>query len=441
MRKFFYCVLFLYSSIFAQEWKYLGLSSEGITAIAVDWSHENVIYAGSGSNFSSGKAGGIFKSTNSGTTWDTLIRGVTVRQIVIHPTDSKILFATLGINSLTIAGIIKSTDGGLNWFKSDSGVQISWELGPGPLVIDKKYPELIYTGTGGPFGGRFYKSTNAGLSWKSFGDTTHLRDGVSALAIHPDSSNIIYAGTAYSGNLLRSIDYGVTWSLTGFAAGIIYSIQFGSKSSTIYVGSSANNGFPVGIFRTTDSGVNWSNPKSGLPDRASIARIQVLNDNADERVFIAGGGVYESIQFQTWRKIGIEKVSIRTITLSRRKLYAGGEGLYMLDIPTSVLKDNSTVLRDFNLYNNFPNPFNPTTTIQYQIPEDANVVVKVYNLLGSEVATLVNEIKPAGYYEVKFSAKGGSASGGDASSLPSGLYLYKISAGTFSETRKMLLMK
>ena len=96
---------------------------------------------------------------------------------------------------------------------------------------------------------------------------------------------------------------------------------------------------------------------------------------------------------------------------------------------------------EYRLDQNHPNPFNPTTTIQYQIPEDANVVLKVYNLLGSEVATLVNEYKPTGYYEVKFSAKGGSASGGDASSLPSGLYLYKINAGTFSETRKMLLMK
>ena len=86
---------------------------------------------------------------------------------------------------------------------------------------------------------------------------------------------------------------------------------------------------------------------------------------------------------------------------------------------------------EYRLDQNHPNPFNPTTTIQYQIPEDANVVVKVYNLLGSEVATLVNEFKPTGYYTVKF----------DASSLPSGLYLYKISAGTFSETRKMLLMK
>jgi len=67
--------------------------------------------------------------------------------------------------------------------------------------------------------------------------------------------------------------------------------------------------------------------------------------------------------------------------------------------------------------------------------------LKVYDLLGIEVATLVNEEKPAGSYEVEFSAIGGSASGGDAYSLPSGIYFYQMSAGNFIETKKMVLMK
>ncbi|MBI4809843.1 MAG: T9SS type A sorting domain-containing protein, partial [Ignavibacteriales bacterium] len=90
---------------------------------------------------------------------------------------------------------------------------------------------------------------------------------------------------------------------------------------------------------------------------------------------------------------------------------------------------------------NYPNPFNPTTTIQFDIPKATYVTLKVYNLLGQEVATLVNEKREAGRYEVEFSAEGGSASGGNASTLSSGLYFYQIQAGSFVNTKKFLLVK
>ncbi len=80
---------------------------------------------------------------------------------------------------------------------------------------------------------------------------------------------------------------------------------------------------------------------------------------------------------------------------------------------------------------NYPNPFNPTTTINYQLPENGFVTIKVYDVLGKEVATLVNENKSAGYYNVNF----------DASKLTSGVYIYTINANGFAQSKKMLLMK
>ncbi len=80
---------------------------------------------------------------------------------------------------------------------------------------------------------------------------------------------------------------------------------------------------------------------------------------------------------------------------------------------------------------NYPNPFNPSTTIRYQIPQDGIVTLKIYDILGAEVATLVNEEKVAGKYEVNF----------NASSLASGVYLYKIQAGDFISSKKMILLK
>jgi hypothetical protein len=104
-----------------------------------------------------------------------------------------------------------------------------------------------------------------------------------------------------------------------------------------------------------------------------------------------------------------------------------------------ILKNNTTVteVKDltvpfvFSLEQNYPNPFNPSTTISYQVPEKEFVTLKVYNVLGKEVTTLVSEEKAVGKYEVKF----------DASSLTSGIYFYRLQAGSFVETKKMILIK
>ncbi len=87
--------------------------------------------------------------------------------------------------------------------------------------------------------------------------------------------------------------------------------------------------------------------------------------------------------------------------------------------------------KDFNLYQNYPNPFNPSTSIEYRVGSDEYVTLKVYDLLGREVAILVDEYAPAGRYEVDF----------DGSKFSSGVYFYRLQAGEFRETRKMVLLR
>ena len=87
--------------------------------------------------------------------------------------------------------------------------------------------------------------------------------------------------------------------------------------------------------------------------------------------------------------------------------------------------------KEFTLSQNYPNPFNPVTIISYQLPETEFVTLKIYDILGNEVVTLVNEEKPAGSYNFSF----------DASKLPSGVYYYKLRAGNYVETKKMMLLK
>mgnify|MGYP000255309590 CR=1 FL=1 len=93
--------------------------------------------------------------------------------------------------------------------------------------------------------------------------------------------------------------------------------------------------------------------------------------------------------------------------------------------------DNDVSPQNFALEQNYPNPFNPSTTIKYSVKENTLVSLKVYDILGNEVVALVNKVQPAGKYIINF----------DASSLASGVYLYKLSAGSFIDTKKMIFLK
>jgi hypothetical protein len=128
---------------------------------------------------------------------------------------------------------------------------------------------------------------------------------------------------------------------------------------------------------------------------------------------------------------------IEAISLTATSPLGNTSNFATLEILTG-LETEESVVTEFSLEQNYPNPFNPSTTIKYMIPnitlsgvEGSRVQLKIYDVLGNEVATLVNEEKPAGVYEVDF----------NASSLSSGIYFYKLNVGSFTETKKMLLLK
>lgn len=116
--------------------------------------------------------------------------------------------------------------------------------------------------------------------------------------------------------------------------------------------------------------------------------------------------------------------------------YKGVKGLAVISMPkqTDVADNNSPVMpKDYSLSQNYPNPFNPSTVIAYSIPAASHVSLKVYDAIGHQVAVLVNEDRPAGTYSVRFSAGG--------KNLPSGVYFYTLTAGKYTQTKKMLLIK
>jgi plastocyanin len=111
----------------------------------------------------------------------------------------------------------------------------------------------------------------------------------------------------------------------------------------------------------------------------------------------------------------------------------GGSGMSGTVIVTPAVNvgEDENIIKEFKLDQNYPNPFNPSTNIKFQIPSSGFVSLKVYDLLGREVSTLISEYKSSGNYEIEF----------NASKLTTGFYVYQLKSGSFVQTKKMLLLK
>ncbi len=146
----------------------------------------------------------------------------------------------------------------------------------------------------------------------------------------------------------------------------------------------------------------------------------------------------QSFQFSDGDVTGLQKPEVGDIdgsTPISAFVGANYDGVFFDNAswPTSDIEDNLLFQfpTKFEISQNYPNPFNPATSIQFRIPENSFVSLKIYNVLGKEIATLLNEEKSIGSYEVNF----------NAINIPSGIYFYRIEAGNFVETKKMILLK
>ncbi|MBT8377904.1 MAG: T9SS type A sorting domain-containing protein [Ignavibacteria bacterium] len=186
-----------------------------------------------------------------------------------------------------------------------------------------------------------------------------------------------------------------------------------------------------GMVFTTDGGSNWK--LISVPGTGDILGITSVLNNW---WFVRGSSIYQSTDDgSSWSMVHTAPSGTYNHLVSgNTNLWAvrsdGGISFYDY---TAGIEDETrnTIPESFSISQNYPNPFNPTSKIKYQIPELSFVTLKVYDVLGNEVATLVNEEKPTGTNEVEFNAEG----------LPSGIYFYQLKAGSFSETKKMILLK
>ncbi len=408
------CFVFLFQCIqlHAQLAKqYTSLAKTNLVSITS--SKDNIIVVGSDNGY-------IIWTTNSGETWNSsLIDSSYVRAICV--VDSSIWYSTLW------EGVYKTINGGKNWSK----------------ILDGYYYSIKFLDTsigwvGGWVGGsnKLQKTTDGGITWNDCSLTYFDNYDIYGIKLIGQIGWCI----GYSGIIQKTTDGGYTWNYLSSAGGTDYSIGDIDFIDTS-IGWAVGGGYEsYGIvYKTTDGGSTWFGQTLGNNE---LIEVQALNASL---VFVSGGdGMYKSTDGgNIWSntETGVTKFnfsdeihgygikgSVIVQTNDSGKTWTNM--LYPDTVGTLVHRDN-ILIPNFQLEQNFPNPFNPTTTIVYQLPVQSAVTLKVFDMLGREFKTLVNDRQSAGFHSVIF----------NASNLASGFYFYQVQAGSYIATKKLILLK
>ncbi len=346
--------------------------------------------------------------------------------------------------------VIWSTDRGLTWEdhsfatlnKSGKEVAINFY---GMDFLAYTYSEIYPVVCGD--GGKIYKSTDGGggnWNWQEITTITSNRlNSIGAI-----TADIIIA-VGEKGTIIRTSDGGTTWEDKSISDTSIYFNKI--LISTFY--PSFERGWIVGtkgkIYRTSDYGNNWFESFSGTDKDLNDISFRNPDDGIvagdDGTVRYTSDGGFEWLEntylsgITSNNIVSISRVDSNTVnglvrggTSGNR---SGTDTTYVYVVSSEPLSDAeeevNSIPSEFKLEQNYPNPFNPSTSIQYSVGNRQFVTLKVYDVLGDEVAILVNEEKHSGIYEVEF----------DASGLPSGIYFYKFQADNYSESKKMVLLR
>lgn len=403
--------------------------------------------------------GGVFRSTDNGDHWN-----------ILPVPNNDIIVISTSLSGELIAGarvfpksapMFFSTDQGSNWHLRDSGLSANSIY---EIAINNVGSIFTVTDSG------LFVSTNNGNYWRK------VNSGFTyGCKICFDSSNNIFIGT-YGTKIFRSLDNGQTWDEIFRFVSSTYSAYITdlivSPSNHLYCSVFYSGGY--GVYRSTDGGINWFLVSSTIPSNylshlavnlqseifgvsdsgyvyrttddgsswiCGNSKVDYINDlviNSSGTLFIATyqGVYYSQNKGDNWDSLntGLTDLNVQVIGLDLDGyLYASTylKRFYRTVFSTGVENMSDFTPMSFTLYQNYPNPFNPSTTIEFSITSSHLTKLKIFNTIGQEIETLIDEIKYPGLHKKMWDAKG----------VSSGVYYYRLIIGDKIEVKKMVLLR
>ena len=390
----------------------------------------NILYA-STDNY------GIFNCSLPDTIWTPLgLEGKTIRTVYPHQVGPLGFAVTVGVEPDRVEGDSTLVYCWFNqtWNKTDSGMihENTWEI---RSIDGIPTPQVCGETFAGGSGKVFRKKTDF---WEK------VFEGAVINVVRVSPTYEIWIGgetNIFWPFIAKSTDIGDTWmmmypNLAGDNA--CNSIAFDpSDSNIVYAGMEGV------VIKTTDGGLNWE--RTGLTNTSFYLRGLAVDQPFPNHIYAGGIAVPDSLGFfestdggTTWQNIpapkgtkGISSIEINPSDHRDVFISTLGSGVFRYRSPIVDAREVQILPTKFRLDQNYPNPFNLITSIEYHTPKALFVTLKVYNVIGQEVATLVNEDKKIGRYEVEF----------NASSHSNGVYFYRLQTSDHIETKKLLLMK
>jgi hypothetical protein len=383
----------------------LGSTGLGSLELYCGWgTNANLIFAGNGGGV--GGTGGnasYYKTTNGGTTWTTIgstggtaafFNGIVFSKIT--PTFG-VAQSDPPLGAGTPYYFPISTNGGTTWTVTNPpGIPGAASAQNSIMVIDNQF-----FGFGLNAGAaRIYMTTNGGTSW-FIGNLGISGNFVSGFAFSEDKMRGIAISSTSLPTISRTTNGGATWTPvntgTGIGGGV--SCKWIPGTNVCYVAGGTGASGVIG--KSTDGGATWTQMTTS--SLTGVAHFEFYS-----------------------------AVTADGITAYGYAIAGDGSVLKLVDVLTGVGNNNGTIPAEYKLEQNFPNPFNPSTTINFSIPRASHVSLKVYNALGKEVASIVDDYMQAGEHSEGFAVN---------TDLTSGIYFYKLTAGDFTDTKKMMLIK
>lgn len=426
MIKFFCGILFFLIFLNAASSSYAQTQPWKILQSPVNVTLRYLSFVDSLTGWAAGEAGTIIRTTDGGSNWDVQNRTVQTFIMDIFFIDKNLGWAlTLKDEFPFNSVILKTINGGAEWSAEDFPDSSK-------LIRTIFFFDSLKGFVGGSYIGH---TSDGGNNWLESSVDSNLVSNFPVYDFNFLNREFGYACGGFidqAGVVWRTTNSGLNWNAQGISTDEVFNIFIFDSLNAITLSGDPEGFYPIANIKTTNSGETWLNEELPFFGLSFAIDFRTYNEG-----WSASGYKFllTTDRGETWSEF--ETPASTTIYdlqfVDSRTGYAVGDNGVILKLdPTLVgIEKGSNIPDKFILYPNYPNPFNSSTKIGFWISDVELVSLKIYDVLGNEVAILINEEKLIGTYEVEF----------NASQLPSGIYFYQFKAGDFIQTKKMVYLR